>query len=424
MTVRQTNASDFKAACRAIRVSNDKAEGATVAIVYRSLPQYRVAFYDGLRRLLQGHGVRLRLLVGQPDPSLAERRDTASVGWAETHTSRYLEFRGRQLVWQPVLRELRACDLVIVEQASKLLLNYPLVGWRRIGGPKLALWGHGQNLDVHAASPTAERLKRWLADQSDWWFCYTEGTARLVESFGVDRRKMTVVQNTTDTESLRRARQAMSAEDVATVRTELGIGDGPVAVSIGSIYPTKRPEFLLEAADHLRRISPGFELIVIGDGPDRHLLDTAMSSRPWLHVLGAIHGDDLARLASPASVLLNPGLVGLTIVDALALGLPMVTCDVPYHSPEVEYLKHGINGLMLAGDVTPERYAREVAGLLDDRNELAHLSCNAAEAAMRYTMDEMVERFADGILAALAAPRADARLPRRCPAIGSTNPLE
>jgi len=379
-----------------------RAERATVAIVYRALPQYRVAFYEGLRKQLQEHGIRLRLLVGQPDPSLAERRDTASVDWAESHTSQYLKFRGRQLVWQPVLRELHSCDLVIVEQASKLLLNYSLVGWRRIGGPKLALWGHGQNLDAHAASPTAERLKRWLADQSDWWFCYTEGTARLVESFGVDRRKMTVVQNTTDTASLRRARWALRPEEVAAFRAELGIGEGPVAVSIGSIYPTKRPEFLLEAADHLRRMIPGFELIVVGDGPDRHMVDSAASSRPWLHVLGAVHGDDVARWASPASVLLNPGVVGLTIVDAFALGLPMVTCDITGHGPEVEYLEHGVNGLMLAGDTTAEQYASEVARLVNDRNELEHLSCNAAKAAGRYTMDEMVERFAGGVLCALA----------------------
>lgn len=382
-----------------------RSAGATVAIVYRALPQYRVAFYEGLRKRLQAHDIELRLLVGQPDPTLAARRDTASVDWAETHTSRYLDFRGRQLVWQPVLSQLRRCDLVIVEQASKLLINYPLMGWRRIGGPRLALWGHGQNLDVHAASPTAERLKRWLADQSDWWFCYTEGTSRLVESFGVDRRKMTVVQNTTDAESLRRTRQAMDPEAVAAVRADIGIGDGPVAVSIGSIYPTKRPEFLLEAADHLRSIISGFELIVIGDGPDRHLLDRAASSRPWLHVLGAIHGADVARWASPASVLLNPGVVGLTIVDAFALGLPMVTCDISGHGPEVEYLEHEVNGLMLDGDVTPEQYSREVARLLSDGEQLTSLQGNAAEASARYSMGEMVRRFSDGVLASLSALR-------------------
>jgi len=378
-----------------------------VTIVQKTLPHYRVPFFTLLRSALDEHGVTLRLLAGQPDGVTSTRNDAGRLEWCEGYANRYLPMNRRHLIWQPVLRQLRGSDLVIVEQASKLLVNYLLMGWRRLPrGPRLAFWGHGRNLDQVSASRLGEAGKRALADQADWWFCYTEGTANLLESFGVNRHKMTVVQNTADTHSLRRARESLGPAEFTAVRAELCIGDGPIAVSIGSIYPAKRPEYLVEAADHLRQRVPGFELIVIGDGPDRHLLDAAATSRPWVHVLGAVLGEDVARWASPASVLLNPGVVGLTVVDAFALGLPMITCGVPGHGPEIEYLEDGVNGVILSEGIMPQGYATEVADLLNDHNRLQALSQGAWAAAERYTMDEMVWRFADGILEALSTPHA------------------
>lgn len=375
-----------------------------VVIVQRTLPHYRVPFFQQLRARLEAQNVSLHLVVGEPSATEETRRDTGHLDWAVQVENRQLAVGARTLVWQPVIDHSRGADLIVVEYAGRLLVNYLLTIWRRFGGPRVAFWGHGHNHDRANASRFGEAAKRLVAAKGDWWFCYTEGTARLVESNGVDRRKMTVVQNTTDTESLRRTRESIAPGELAAVRAELGIGGGPVAVSIGSIYPNKRPWYLLEAADHLRRMVPGFELIVIGDGPDRHLLDRAAGNRPWLHVLGAIHGEQLARTAGAASVLLNPGLVGLTIVDAFALGLPIVTCALPFHSPEIEYLEHGVNGLILSGDTAPEQYAAAVARLLACSAGLQDLSRNAASAARLYTMDEMVRRFADGILGALSAP--------------------
>ena len=101
---------------------------------------------------------------------------------------------------------------------------------------------------------------------------------------------------------------------------------------------SKRLAFSVEATDAIRSEIPDFQLLVIGDGPDRQMVDSAAASRPWLHVLGALKGNPMVDAAVAADLCLNPGLVGLAVLDAFALSLPMVTCDVPYHSPEIEYL--------------------------------------------------------------------------------------
>jgi glycosyltransferase involved in cell wall biosynthesis len=370
-------------------------------VVYKTLPHYRVDFYEGLRAQLAVDGIRFRLIVGQPDPEMAARNDTASLPWAETVRNRYFRLGTRSIVWQPCLRALRTADLVIVEQASKLLVNYLLLAWRRIGGPKVAWWGHGLNLDVDAASPLGEAIKRRFIRSPDWWFCYTEGTKRLVCKLGVDGDQTTVVQNAIDVSGLRATRAGLTDADLALTRQKLGIQSEHVAVALGSIYPTKRPEFLLSVADELRQALPDFHLLVIGDGPRRAYLDSASETRSWLHVVGMQRGADLVRFAALGKVVLNPGLVGLAVLDAFAIEMPMVTCELPYHSPEIEYLEDGFNGLVLGREASAADFASAVAGVLTDSVVRNRLKEGCVQSANRYSVAAMTSNFAAGVRTAL-----------------------
>ena len=382
---------------------NDPNRQREVVVVYKTLPHYRVDFYEGLRAQLAVDGIRFRLIVGQPDPEMAARNDTASLAWVETARNRYFRLGSRSIIWQPCLMALRTADLVIVEQASKLLVNYLLLVWRRLGGPKVAWWGHGLNLDADAASPVGEAIKRRFVRSPDWWFCYTEGTKRLVCKLGVDGGQTTVVQNAIDVSGLRTMRAGLTDADRAQTRQRLGIQGDHVAVALGSIYPTKRPEFLLSVADELRQALPDFHLIVIGDGPRRAYFDAASETRSWLHVVGMQRGADLVRFAALGKVVLNPGLVGLAVLDAFAFEMPMVTCSLPYHSPEIEYLEDGINGLILARDASAEEFALAVTGILSDTMALGRLQAGCRQSAIHYTISAMTANFASGIASALEA---------------------
>src|SRR5207237_6381743 len=145
-------------------------------------------------------------------------------------------------------------------------------------------------------------------------------------------------------------------------------------------------------------------LVGVGDGRSRPALDTLASTRPYVHVLGARFDADKVRALAPAALLLVPGLVGLTIVDAFALELPLVTTAIDYHSPEIEYLVPEENGVLVEHADDPSAYARAVVGLLGDPDRLARLREGCSRAARRYTIQAMVARVADGVAAALEAP--------------------
>jgi len=374
-----------------------------VLIAYRILPDYRVDFYNRLRGVLAAEDIELRLVYGQPTLVEATKRDTTDLEWAERVESRFLRVGSRYLVWQPITKQARAADLVVVEQASRLLVNYPLLAQQSAGLTKVAFWGHGANLQTHTAAPGAERVKRFVSRYPHWWFAYTDAVRKRVVDLGYPEERITVVQNAIDTTGLRQARRAVSEDQLRRFRSTHDLGEGPICAFIGGLYAEKRLPFLIEAADEVHRQRPSFRLIVIGDGPDRSLVEQAAATRPHIRYLGGLFGSDKVEALAVAELMLMPGLVGLAVLDAFALELPLVTTAVDYHSPEIEYLTSGANGVVVQDADDPLAYAKTVAGLLENEAELTALRGGCREAAEVYTVAAMTARFADGIAQALEA---------------------
>ena len=169
----------------------------TVAFIQEWLPRYRLPFFNLLRDVLGTERIELRLYHGQPVGAMAKRSDAAGLPWACQVVNSHLG----SLVWQPVWRQARRADLVIVEQANRLALNYLLLAARPAGGPRVAFFGHGANLQGNPAS-LRERWKRMWIRTPNWWFAYTDGTADRVLSGGFPANRITVVQNAVDTSAL------------------------------------------------------------------------------------------------------------------------------------------------------------------------------------------------------------------------------
>lgn len=387
---------------RAENISTRAAARPVVTVVYRWLPYYRIPFYEALRTELDRRGVTLRLIYGQPNAEEATKQDTGSISWGHPIQSRVITVGTRSLLWQPCTSLIQGSDLVIVEQASKLLLNYVLLARQWTGGPKVGFWGHGRNFQRHGASRLGEAMKRVVSRWPHWWFAYTEGSAEIVRGLPYPADRITVVQNAIDTTTLRKRRGAVDHEVLDALRSRWGIRSQNVAIYSGGLYAEKRVPFLLEAAHALRRRVPDFELIVLGAGPDQRLVEEAARENPWIHYPGPCFGSEKAAYFRLSRVMLMPGLVGLAVVDSFAVEVPLVTVDLPYHSPEIEYLRHGENGLILPTDTEPEAYAAAVADLLSDGVRLERLRAGCRSAATVYTLEAMVDRFADGVLAALS----------------------
>ena len=179
-------------------------------------------------------------------------------------------------------------------------------------------------------------------------------------------------------------------------RNLLGIElDAPVGIFCGSLYPEKKLDFLVASIDFIQKKSPKFHCIILGDGPSMPYLKDTSLTRPWLHLLGVTKGSKKALYFRMADFMLNPGLVGLHIVDAFCAGLVMTTTTSALHSPEIAYLEPNINGIMTEENV--ETYANAVLNLINDNKALLEFKTKSLASADHYSLENMVNNFVDGI---------------------------
>jgi glycosyltransferase involved in cell wall biosynthesis len=369
-----------------------------VCIVQRIVPHYRVPFFRSLHATLDRSGVELHLIHGQESPGTVPRSVDIGEPWAHRIQNRYIRIARQELIWQPCsFRELASADLVIVEHASRLLLNYPLLAARG-KARRVAFWGHGTNFQSGLNS-TGAAIGRNLARAADWWFAYTNGGAKLVEGYGFPRDRVTVVNNAIDSRGIHKAIAKITDEDSARLCERLRLERPGVAVYCGRLIEEKRLDLLWAAAREIRRRCPHFSLLVIGDGPLEHQARHMASTHEWIHYLGAESGDGLAPYFAVSDFMLMPGLVGLVVVDAFAAGLPLVTSRIDTHSPEIEYLEPGVNGLLTEPDA--ESLANSCIELLQSPPLRDRLRAGCHESSRVYTLEAMVERFARGVHDAL-----------------------
>lgn len=367
-----------------------------VVIVERQLLHYRVAFYNRLRDLLDKDGIELQLLIGDGTAAEKKKKNEASLDWAKRIPTHYLP--GTDLCWQPCGAYARNADLVIVMHENKILYNLWLLFVDR--PRRIAFWGHGANLQSDRPNGWKERFKRWTINKVDWWFAYTETSAALVTSAGFPGERTTIVENSIDTKEMSEFCRQVTVADCRKIRDDLGLGEGPIGLYLGSLYKEKRLGLLLSAAQRIREKIPGFQLLVVGAGIEQEMIENAARQFDWIHYLGPLQDREKAVVLVLADVILNPGLVGLGILDSFISGTPMFTTDCGLHSPEISYLSSGVNGVMTSNNL--DDYVSAVVEALSVPEAIARLSGGALASAPRYTVENMADRIRGGIKSCLA----------------------
>jgi glycosyltransferase involved in cell wall biosynthesis len=372
-----------------------------IVIVERSLKHYRKPFFELLRKRLFQNNIKLVLAYGSLSHSEAQKNDTIDILWGTRIKNRYFKVGLYELCWQPCLKQIRGADLVIVDQASKLILNYVLFACQMVGIKRLCFWGHGKNFQEHNASVVGEGVKRFMSRHVHWWFAYNDLSAGIVRSLGYTEDRITSVQNSIDTHHLVKTSHNITQSQLRQVKRKLGIKGGNICLYTGGMYPEKRFDFLINACVHIKNAVPDFEMIFIGAGQEAKKVKEAAEKHEWVHYIGPKFDEEKVSYFMISKLFLMPSLVGLAILDAFALETPLVTTNEPYHGPEIDYLVDGVNGMIVRESNDPSVYAAQVSNLLKDDKACEKLIAGCRVARGKYTIEEMVERFAAGIISAL-----------------------
>ena len=361
------------------------------------MPDYRIPFFAKLKKL--GHESNVEYVIGAGDSDIHSLRE---IGYqsqfdVETFAARKYTLKGRALLKHHIPRDFLKADLIIAEYAIRNLIVFK---WAFFGGvQRLALWGHGKTY-TKANTKFEEWLKEKLVNRCDWFFGYTQKGVDSVVEKGFPSNLTTVVQNSTDTNELKKLLGAVTQIKIDEFKLVNSIGDGPVAVFVGALDASKRIEFLIKSAVKVHKKIPNFELLIFGSGPELESLQSACERFPFIKYCGRADQNTQALISKVGKLIMMPGRVGLIAVDSFALGLPIATTKWPWHAPEFEYLANGRNSLICYD--TLEDYSLGVVNLIRDEFRLSELRNNCLEDSDIYTIETMALNFHEGVMKVLS----------------------
>lgn len=362
-------------------------------IVQRRLTHYRVPFFERLKESLSQDDINLTLVIGKPNSEEIKKNDGGEISWAKKVPCNY--FFKNKICKMDFSGIAKNNTHLILTQENKLIDNIGYLCQQK--NNRTALWGHGKNFQSTEITPTlADGIKNSLSRRADWWFAYTELSEKTISDIGYPKERITILNNSIDTEKLKKDFQESQKKNKQNLKIELGLHpDAVVGIFIGSLYKEKLPELLIESCEKIKQKFQNFELVVVGDGPMIGFFQEKKKLLPWIHVLGTLKGTKKTDALACADVMLNPGLVGLGILDSFTTGTPIITTDCKIHSPEICYLKNKSNGLFVAKESSAVASAFEE--LMNNKNLYSTISKNCLISSDFYSLQKMVANFRHGV---------------------------
>lgn len=178
----------------------------------------------------------------------------------------------------------------------------------------------------------------------------------------------------------------------------------------GKLIRRKGIDKLLEATCALVRQGHDCRVVVVGDGPDRHLLDKlTRDERRHVEYLGFKELADLPAVFERADVLVFPSRYdgwGLAVIEALASGIPVIGSNAA--GATVDAVVDEVNGFV----VPPEDSAAIASSMrrfVLDPELVCRFGDMARQSARRYEATVGAAVIADAILRLAASVRAERR---------------
>lgn len=192
--------------------------------------------------------------------------------------------------------------------------------------------------------------------------------------------KLVCIPNMLDTEAIRR-------KVIYTPYTD----DVLHIVSVGHLVPEKHFENIIPTAKALRNIHIDFMWSIVGEGPERSKLE-ALIAENALKDYVMLEGSK----ANPypyikyADLFVHPSYVesqGLTVLEAMALGIP---CVVTKSLGTCEFITDGVNGLLT--EQSPESLTEKVLAILNEEVVYQHIKENT-KCPEQFSPDRVIKQI-------------------------------
>jgi len=217
--------------------------------------------------------------------------------------------------------------------------------------------------------------------KADRIICLTRSDAEEIVKFGCSIDKIRVIPNAVDTESFKPCEER----------------EDNLVVWVGRFVPEKGLEYLVEAAKIVADEFRDVKFLLVGYGPLKakilKLIYDRGSLGRFVRFAGPLGRDEVAKVLGKAAVFVFPSLkegLPLSVLEAMACGVPVIGSDIPGIS---DVVTHGKNGLLVSPR-NPKALANAVLILLNDKNLTRRLGQNARRLmAEKYSWNVITDKI-------------------------------
>ena len=232
-------------------------------------------------------------------------------------------------------------DVIIVEGNPRIVTLYKLFNFAKLNNYKIIAWTKFDN----TAGFLKGKIWRHFLDKWDSIVCYGEVSRKeIIDMKFTDPKNVFVAQNTVEVDFTNHIEKQMDIEIKKNVIPKFNTSSLKL-VTLGTLVKKKKFDMVISAVNNLRLKGYDIQLAIVGDGPERHRLESMVSSMNSLDIffVGRVaYGDDHLWLKA-ADISIMGGAVGLAMNVSMSHGTPTIIPDE--YGSDSELLIHDVNGI-------------------------------------------------------------------------------
>ncbi|MEP4558925.1 glycosyltransferase family 4 protein [Cobetia amphilecti] len=352
----------------------------SIKIIQPSIPRYRLPFYNNLSLIYSN---KFKVYYSSGDLGILTKK--VKKDWAiSLGSEKKLPLK---LAWQSNVSwiKISKSDIIVLSGNPRYISTIILLLRAKCYGAKIVWWGHYWSSSSRKWRQYLRFLPMYLS--SAILFYTDEEVVAFEKECKIKNRKCIVSA----------LNNGLEIKDIEEVRGFYNPTNRyPEFLFIGRLTEKTKLETLFEALSILEHKAPLIN--IIGDGPLReHLEDFAKSLGVNCKIIwhgGLTTERDISVIANRCLGFIYPGEVGLSLIHAMAYGLPaIVHNNNKLHMPEISAFGHGLTGLTFKyNDATS--LSNTISKFTLDSRALEYYSEEALKVVKKkYNTDNMTVRF-------------------------------
>ena len=306
-----------------------------IVVVQPNIPTYRVDFYS---RLVKTPGWEVNVVANKGTLGLLTDNEDQN-SWANV-SGRYRRFFG--IEWQEDILglSLKDLDLLVISGNPRNIPALILTVRARLYGVPCVWWGHFNSVSTKVWRARIRHFLYKIPKNICFYSDYELSTAtKALKKYSLNLFSIS---------------NGLNIDDISVLRKEYIAKNRPFRILfIGRMVSRSRLDLVLEAMPVLAK--GGVHLDVIGEGDMRKAYESwvaknSLQDNVTFH--GAITDENqLSPIFNNSSIFVSGDCVGLSIIHALAYGLPVIiNANSKTQAPEADVLLLGEMGLTHSGD--------------------------------------------------------------------------